>query len=51
MYGYFAKDENRGLVISNKMFENLLIEYFVDLGKIKGELPTVASVNAEFIRY
>ena len=50
MYGYFAKDENRGLVISNKIFENLLIEYFVDLGKIKGELPIVASVRDEFIQ-
>ena len=49
-YGYFTKDEDRGLVISNKIFENLLIEYFVDLNKISGELPIIMSVRDEFVQ-
>jgi hypothetical protein len=49
MYGYFDKDDERGLVISNKIFENILIEYFVDLAKIRRELPAVHSVHNEFV--
>jgi len=49
-YGYFSRDLERGLVISNKIFEILLIEYFVDLNKINGELPIITSVRDEFIQ-
>ena len=49
-YGYFTKDADRGLVISNKIFENILIEYFVDLNKIHGELPVIMSIRDEFVQ-
>jgi len=50
MYGYFAKGSDRGLVISNKIFENLMLEYFIDMAQITETLPTVISVRDEFIQ-
>jgi len=49
MYGYFAKDSERGLVISNKIFENMMMEYFIDMAQIFETLPSVASVRDEFV--
>lgn len=48
-YGYFSRDSQRELTISNQIFEKLLVEYFVDLNRVRGELPQVASVRDEFI--
>jgi len=49
MYGYFSKDAERGLVISNKIFENMMMEYFIDMAQISETLPIVNSVRDEFV--
>ena len=50
MYGYFARDSNRKLTISNKIFENMMLEYFIDMAQINETLPSVKFVYNEFIQ-
>jgi len=49
MYGYFTKDSQRGLVISNKIFEGVLMNYFIDRNNLDNPDTKISGLREEII--